>query len=168
MNHDVRAAGDRIEELLGTLRSGPARDSAEELVRLLMALYGEGLARVLAILREHDPALVARIAEDDLLEDLLLLHDLHPRDASARIRRVLDGLGALGPLENLGIDADGVVRIRLTASGCHRSAAARTVEQAVLDAVPEATRVEVVTAAPDTLLQIGMRPPPGWRLEVAS
>ena len=43
MNHDVRAAGDRIEELLGTLRSGTAKDTAEELVRLLMALYGEGL-----------------------------------------------------------------------------------------------------------------------------
>jgi hypothetical protein len=168
VNHDVRAAGDRIEELLGTLRSESTRDTAEELVRLLMALYGEGLARVLAILRDHDPVLIARIAEDDLLEDLLLLHDLHPVDTSARVRQVLDGLGSLGPLEHLGIDAGGVVRVRLTASGCQRSAAVRTIEQAVLDAVPEATGVEVVTAAPATFLQIGMRPPPGWRLEVAS
>lgn len=168
MNHDVRAAGDRIEELLGTLRSGSTRDTAEELVRLLMALYGEGLARVLTILREHDPALVAQLAGDDLLADLLSLHDLHPLDTSARIRQVLDGLASLGPLEHLGIDAGGVVRIRLTASGCGQSAAVHTVEQAVLDAVPEVTRVEVVTAAPATLLQIGMRPPPEWRLEVAS
>lgn len=167
MNHDVRAAGDRIEELLGTLRSGTTRDAAEELVRLLMALYGEGLARVLSILRDHDPALIARIAEDDLLEDLLLLHDLHPRDTSARIRRALDGLGSLGPLEYQGIDAGGVVRVRLTAGGC-RSAAVSTIERAVLDAAPEATRVEVTTAAPAALLQIGVGPPPGWRLEAAS
>ena len=168
MNHDVRAAGDRIEELLGTLRAGTTRDTAEDLVRLLMALYGEGLARVLTLLRDHDPALVARIAEDDLLEDLLLLHDLHPLDTSARIRRTLDALDSPGPLEFLGVNDDGVARVRLTASGCGSASAARTVEQAVLDAAPELTRVEVSTAAPAAVLQIGMGPPPGWRLEVAS
>lgn len=167
MNDDVRAAGDRVEELLGTLRSGTTRDTAEELVRLLMALYGEGLARVLAILREHDPALVARIAEDALVEDLLLLHDLHPLDTAARIRRALDGLDLPGPVEYLGMDADGVAHVRLTAGGC-RSAATHTIQEAVLDAAPEVTEVEVITAAPPTLLQIGMGPPPGSRLGVAS
>lgn len=167
MNEEVRAASDRVEELLGTLLSGTTRDTAEELVRLLMALYGEGLARVLAILRDHDPALVGRIAEDALVEDLLLLHDLHPLDTAARIRRVLDGLDLPGPVEYLGMDADGVARIRLTAGGC-RSAATHTIEEAVLGVAPEVTRVEVVTAAPPTLLQIGMGPPPGSRLGVAS
>ena len=165
MKNDVSTAGDRIEELLGTLRSGPARDTAEELVRLLMALYGEGLGRVVALLRERDPELVTRIAEDDLLEDLLLLHDLHPLDAGTRIRRALDRLrGSVGAVEFLGIDADGVVRLRVEA-GCRSTAVAlaHTIERAVLDAAPEATRVEVVTAAPAPLLQIGVGPPPGWR-----
>lgn len=153
MKHDVRAAGDRVEELLGTLRSGPAKDTAEELVRLLMALYGEGLARVLTILREHDPALIDLVARDDLLEDLLLLHDLHPADTGTRIRLALREFGSA---EYAGIDAQGVVRVRLAAGGC-RSAAASAIEQAVLDAAPEATRVEVTTASP--LLQIGIGPP---------
>lgn len=166
MNDDVRATGDRVEELLGTLRSEATRDTAEELVRLLMALYGEGLARVLAILRDHDPAAVALISEDALVEDLLLLHDLHPLDTPGRIARALERLDPPGPVEYLGMD-DGVVRVRLTAGGC-RSAAVRMIEQAVLEAAPEVTRVEVVTAAPPALLQIGMGPPPGSRLGVAS
>ncbi len=155
MTHDVESAGERVEELLATLRSGEAREVAEDLVRVLMDLYGDGLARVVTMLREHDEALLGAIAADDLVASLLVLHDLHPDDTDCRIRRALVPFDLV---EYLGTDVSGVVRLRLR-GGC-RSSAQAVVERAVLDAAPEVVSVEIVTATP--LLQIGMEPPPGW------
>ncbi len=50
---DLRAAAERIESLLGevsALGDSPARAKAEELVRLLMSLYGAGLDRIMEII----------------------------------------------------------------------------------------------------------------------
>src|SRR6266702_4677866 len=51
----VAQAGTRIEELLASLRSrgGAAAETAEELVRLLVGMYGEGLAAIMAALAEE-------------------------------------------------------------------------------------------------------------------
>jgi Fe-S cluster biogenesis protein NfuA len=163
MRHDVQSAGERVDELLATLRSGLDRETAEELVRVLLELYGDGIARVVTILRERDPALLAEIAADELVAGLLLVHDLHPDDTATRIRRALAGLGGrFGDVEFLGVDADRVVRLRLHSGGCGTGgpAAARAVERVVLDAAPEVTTVEITTAA--ALLQITMGPPAGW------
>ncbi|MDX8034924.1 NifU family protein [Lentzea sp. BCCO 10_0856] len=163
MTHDVENAGERVEELLAILRSGQDREVAEDLVRVLMDLYGNGLARVVTMLREHDAALLGAIAADDLVASLLVLHDLHPDDTCARIRRALAGLGGrFGDIEYLGTDEDGVVRLRLSGGGCGTGgpAAARVAERAVLDAAPEVTAVEITTTA--ALLQITVGPPPGW------
>ena len=67
---NLRAVGDRIEALTGELRSLPdprARETAEELVRLLVDFYGEGLARVLEIVYESPGAgeLFDRFANDE-------------------------------------------------------------------------------------------------------
>lgn len=155
MTDDVESAGEKVEELLATLRSGEDREVAEDLVRVLMDLYGDGLARIIAVLREHDATLLRTIAADDLVASLLMVHDLHPDDPDSRIRRAL---AAFDAVEYLGIDDSGVVRLRLR-GGC-RSSAQAVVERAVLDAAPEVVSVEITTAGP--LLQIGMRPPPGW------
>ncbi|MFD8492633.1 NifU family protein [Amycolatopsis sp. NPDC059657] len=153
----TRPVGERIEELLAGLRSGPARDQAEEIVRLLMGLYGDGLRRFLSILREHDPSLIGVAAEDKLLEDLLLLHDLHPLDADSRVRRVVERVGGFG---YDGIDPDGVVRLRIDLDGCPATTVPvqKQLEAAILEAAPEVTAVEF-TGRPAALLQIGMGPP---------
>jgi hypothetical protein len=155
VTHDVENAGQRVEQLLATLRSGEDREVAEDLVRVLMDLYGDGLARVVALLREHDSALLAAIAADDLVASLLVLHDLHPDDTDSRIRRALFPFDTV---EYLGVDDNGVVRLRLR-GGC-RAGVQAVVERAVLDAAPEVVSVEMTTVTP--LLQIGMEPPPGW------
>jgi Fe-S cluster biogenesis protein NfuA len=173
MAGDAGSVGERIEALLGMLRSGRDRETAEELVRLLVEMYGEGLRRVVAVLAGHDPALVHRLAEDDLLESLLLLHDLHPLDVDARVQRALDRvrpyLGShAGGVTYLGVDPAGVAQLRLegTCNGCPSSTltVSMAIEGAVRDAAPELAGVEVAgvsTPEPAPLLQIGTRPP-GW------
>ena len=173
----VRRAGDRIEEILALLRSGDtaAAAAAEELTGLLVGLYGDGLGRIVATLRDAGPAgarLLAATAEDPLVESLLLLHDLHPLDVDARIQRALDRvrpyLGShAGGVEYLGVTADGVARLRLEGScvGCPSSTVTvrLAIEDAVKDAAPEvsAVAVEGMTDPPSAspvLLQIGRRP----------
>jgi hypothetical protein len=142
----------RLGTLLGILLSGENRRPAEELVRQLTDLYGDGLTRVVEILREQAPDLLAAIAADDAVTDLLALHDLHPLDAAARVRRALDRVG--GDVGYLGLDG-GVVRVWL-GGGCS-SVPRATVEAAVRDAAPELAGVEFVTA----FYEIGVGPPAG-------
>lgn len=155
--NDARAAGERVEALLAELRTraGPdAAQTAEELVSCLVQLYGEGLATIMRLAAAGDPPgdrLVAQLIADPLVESLLLVHDLHPLDTEARIRRAL-GSGA----ELLGID-DGIVRVRL-GGGCGHTAAA--VEQALTDAAPEIAGVDFAPRDPP-LLQIARRGPAG-------
>jgi Fe-S cluster biogenesis protein NfuA/nitrite reductase/ring-hydroxylating ferredoxin subunit len=172
----VKQAGDRIEAILAGLRSGdPAvAAAAEELTGLLVGLYGDGLARIVAVLGESGPAgagLIGKLTDDPLVESLLLLHDLHPLDVDARIQRALDRvrpyLGShAGGVEYLGVN-EGVARLRLEGSchGCPSSTVTvrLAIEDAVKNAAPEVTEVVVegMTEPPPaspTLLHIGRRP----------
>jgi Fe-S cluster biogenesis protein NfuA/nitrite reductase/ring-hydroxylating ferredoxin subunit len=174
----VRDVGARVEELLAALRSGAAPDPgpvAEELVRLLVGLYGDGLGRIMAVLQDEGApgaALLDRLTDDPLVESLLLLHDLHPLGVDARVQRALDRvrpyLGShAGGVEYLGVH-DGVARLRLEGSchGCPSSTVTvqLAIQGAVQEAAPEVTDVVVegMTAPPGPqLLQIGRRPDTG-------
>ena len=92
---NLRAAGDRIEGLLqelGTVADPRVREKAEELVRLLMELYGSALVRVLEIVDDTGSAdeIFDRLAADDLVASLLVLHGLHPLNIETRIVHALD------------------------------------------------------------------------------
>ncbi len=170
----VQGVGEQVDALLAALRSGRGDSAAiaDELVRLLVGLYGDGLARVTEILAGQGPAgveIMNAMIEDPLVESLLLLHDLHPLDVDARVQRALDEvrpyLGShAGGVEYLGVSG-GVARLRLQGScdGCPSSTVTvqLAIEGAVLNAAPEvsAVVVEGMTKAPEpTLLQIGRRP----------
>jgi Fe-S cluster biogenesis protein NfuA len=173
---DAQAAGERVEKLLAELRShgGPqVAATAEELVSCLVELYGAGLAEIVRILGQDGEAgarLLDALAADPLVESLLLIHDLHPLDASARVSAALEAtMPRLGPhaghAEFAGVDDQGVVHLRLERGGhgCNSSAATYTVaiEQAVAEAVPEAAGVDIeVVEVPAELplLQITRRP----------
>jgi Fe-S cluster biogenesis protein NfuA len=174
----VQQVGTRVEELLAALRtsSGAAvAATAEELVGLLVGLYGDGLAVIVAVLREQGDAgaaTLARLAEDPLVESLLLLHGLHPLDVDARIQRALDRvrpyLGShAGGVQYLGV-TDGIASLRLEGScnGCPSSTVTvqLAIQGAVEEAAPEVTQVVVegMTEAPGPkLLQIGRKPEAG-------
>ena len=170
----VRDVGARVEELLASLRSEPgAAAAAEELVQLLVGLYGDGLGHIVAALQDQGAPgaeMLDRLTQDPLVESLLLLHDLHPLDVDTRIQRALDGvrpyLGShAGGVEYLGV-SDGVARLRLEGSchGCPSSTVTvqLAIEGAVQEAAPEVAEVMVegMTTPPPAspLLQIGRRP----------
>ncbi|BDG01373.1 NifU family protein [Anaeromyxobacter oryzae] len=162
MAPDPKGEGDRIARLLDELRgmAGPTTwQRIEELVRRVVGLYGAGLGRMLALAAADsgrlDPALVARLCDDELVSSLLLLHGLHPLPTEERLARAVEALraqlGADVQLDLLGVGADGVVRLRLAVApgGCASSGAAlaRAVEQSLLEAAPEVARVELAGAA---------------------
>jgi Fe-S cluster biogenesis protein NfuA len=170
---DAQSAANRVAVLLDELSGAEPRvaEAAEELARALTELYGEALERIAATV---DEATLRRLAADDLVASLLVLHDLHPDELSARVAVALDSvrpmLGAhAGGVELLGIrdDPDGaVVELRLegSCSGCPSSTVTmrNAIEKAVLAAAPEVARVEAVEStepAEPVLLQIEpMRP----------
>jgi Fe-S cluster biogenesis protein NfuA len=173
----VQGVGEQVDALLAALRSGRGNSTAiaDELVRLLVGLYGDGLTRITEILASQGPAgaeFMTAMIEDPLVESLLLLHDLHPLNVDARIQRALDEvrpyLGShAGGVEYLGV-TDGVARLRLQGScdGCPSSTVTvqLAIEGAVLTAAPEVSEVVVdgMTKAPEpALLQIGRRPESG-------
>ena len=166
---DAQAAGERVETLIAELRSqaGPqAAATAEELVSCLVELYGAGLATIIEVVGEDRPELMDRLVADPLVESLLLVHDLHPLDTSARVRRaveeVLPQLGShAGDVEYLGLDDTGVLRLRLEQRGCSADTVRDLISKAVAAAAPEAAGVDIELVQPPaepTLLQITRRP----------
>ncbi|MEO6886920.1 MAG: NifU family protein [Jatrophihabitantaceae bacterium] len=178
---DVGSLPARIETLLDELDglgNQAISGRAEELVAAVAALYGAGLERLVGLMavRPDGAQLVRAMCGDELVANLLMLHGLHPDDVGTRIQGALDRvrpyLGShAGGIEFLGVDADGVARLRLEGScdGCAGSAATvhTAVEKAVLDAAPEVSSVHVegmvepAPAPPGGLLQIGRRCPDG-------
>ena len=157
---DLRATGDRIEALLEATSSAGAvaRERAEELVRLVVDLYGAGLERLLEIVHDSgrlDDELLDRLAADDLVASLLAVHGLHPYDVETRVARALDTvrpyLGSHGgDVRFVGLTDDGVVRLQMLGScdGCPSSSVTLTlaVETAIQAAAPEVSGIEVETA----------------------
>jgi Fe-S cluster biogenesis protein NfuA/nitrite reductase/ring-hydroxylating ferredoxin subunit len=154
---DLRATGERIEGLLEASSAGGrlARERAEELVRLVVDLYGAGLERLLEIVHESgrlDDDLLDRLAADDLVAGLLAVHGLHPDDVLTRVAGALESvrpyLGSHGgDVELVGLTDDGRVQLRMLGScdGCPSSSVTLTlaVETAIRDAAPEVTGIDV-------------------------
>lgn len=163
---NLREVGARVEVLLGELRSvaEPAvQHKAEEVVRLLMEFYGAGLGRMVEIIAADERAddLAAQLADDQLVASMLVLHGLHPVPVEVRIQQALDKvrpyLGShAGGVEFFGVDAEGVVSLRLQGScdNCPSSTVTvkLAIERAIEEAAPEVTRIDVegVTAPPST------------------
>jgi len=155
---DARAAGERIEHLLDALGTGGplARQRAEELVRVVVDLYGAGLERLLEIAGPGLPeSTVDALAADELVSGLLVVHGLHPYALSERVERALESVRPYlrshgGDVELLGVD-DGpegcTVGLRLLGhcDGCAGSTATlrSAVEGAIEAAAPEVVRIDV-------------------------
>jgi Fe-S cluster biogenesis protein NfuA len=172
----------RIEELLAGFDAAQtprrARERAEELVRTVVKLYGDGLERVLAIMHaelgDRSEPVFERLCEDKLVESLLCLHGLHPIALEDRIAAALDSVlpyvkSHKGNMEVSRIEGD-VVYLRLegTCDGCPASSATLklAVERAILERVPEIR--EVRAEASDTPLHAAPPAPDESTLRVLS
>ncbi len=168
----VTQAGERIEELLASLRSrgGAAADTAEELVRLLVGMYGDGLAAIMAALAEETRPGRSSTGSPPTPSWRACccctgcIRWMWTRGSSVRSIRCGVLRLARGGVQYLGV-TDGVARLLLEGSchGCPSSTVTvrLAIEGAVQDAAPEVTEVVVegMTAPPEPkLLQIGPRP----------
>jgi Fe-S cluster biogenesis protein NfuA/nitrite reductase/ring-hydroxylating ferredoxin subunit len=157
-----RTAGDRIQTLLDSCAASGAAayERAQQLVREVVGLYGAGLERILALseLSGQDPGLPERLATDDLVASLLLVHGLHPHDVHRRVSDALDRvrpyLGSHGGDVDLlevteGPEGAGVLlAFRGSCKSCPSSAVTLelAVEDAIRAAAPEVSSIEVVAA----------------------
>ena len=163
---DLATAQLRIDALLARLRAAGDRvsEDAEELVGVLLSVYGEGLSRIVASLAGDDPALVDTLASDSLVSSLLLVHGLHPKDLPTRVGEAIEKLrprlGAHGDdVRLVDVGADGVAQLQLAAGCTHCSSSsgsvADAVERAIRDAAPDVVAIEFESVAPaQPLLQI--------------
>lgn len=153
---ELNEAGPRVEQLLNELAElgdPHVREKAEEAVGLLLELYGGALEQIAEILTaEGRSDLLERLARDELVGGLLILHNLHPKDTTRRVEEALDSvrpyLGShAGGVDLLDVDDEGVVHLELQGScdGCPSSAVTvkYAIEQAIEEAAPEVTGVAV-------------------------
>jgi Fe-S cluster biogenesis protein NfuA/nitrite reductase/ring-hydroxylating ferredoxin subunit len=138
---------DRVEQLsarVEELNDPEARELAQELVAAVIAMYGDGLARIMAAISETRDAgaeILDRLAQDGAVASLLLIHDLYPVALEERVGEALDTIRPYmeshgGNVELLGIE-DGVARLALKGS-CDGCAASRaTLELAIKQALDE-------------------------------
>jgi hypothetical protein len=155
----------RIEELvrrLEDIQDPEDRRAAHALMEAVLELHGSGLERMMDIVYETgDSGKVAirRFAADGLVSSLLVLHNLHPDDMETRVQQALGKMH--GTADLLGV-FEGVVRVRLTGSGCGLK---ESVEAGVRDAVPDAVEIVIEETVPSNgfvpLTSIGMPVAPG-------
>lgn len=152
--HQQRA--ERIEALIEAVSqfSDPqARATTEELLQALLDMYGEALARILALAAqaESGQALLASLADDDLISSLLLLHGLHPTSLETRITQALQEVRPYlqshgGNVALLRVE-DGVAYLRLEGScnGCAASTITlkQRIEEAIYRVAPDLDNLKV-------------------------
>ena len=173
----LQAESAQLEQVLAEVRelvAMPVWRRVEDALRRVVRLYGEGLARAIAHAREsgaNGATFDARIASDELLASLLVLHGLHPLSTEQRVR------GALAAVHReLGISEsalalveirDGVVALSAAGAlgnGAMASGLAESIVRRALEtAAPEIARVEIRGLPPPrdpTLVKLRTRQAP--------
>ena len=161
-----------IEELIKALDStpnSPASIQARELVQTLLEIHGAGFEQALEVI--HDSVggqeLIDRLAENPLISNLLVLHNLHPLDLETRVRQAVDSVKPRlglhgGDVELLEARSDGVVRLRL-GGNCHGCPSSRvtlktSIEEAIYAAAPDVIALEVEGVIDGASVPVGFVP----------
>ncbi len=138
---------DRVQELSALVDELPdprARELTQELVSVIIAMYGDGLGRIMATIegaREAGATILDELAQDGVVASLLLIHDLYPVPLHDRVMEALDTVRPYmeshgGNVELVSLH-DGVAKLLLQGScnGC--SASRATLELAIKQALDE-------------------------------
>lgn len=157
----------RVQELTADLEAAGARvprELADELVSVVVQMYGAGLERIMEAIAGAGPAgepIAEALVADGLVGSLLLIHDLYPVPLEERVAQALERVRPYmeshgGNVELLGVE-DGIARLRLEGSCKTCSASSATLELAVRQALEEAAPdlegmdVEGVPAEPEAI-----------------
>lgn len=158
MSNTLDDTSKRVETLLERFNAFPsttgARADAEELVRVISGLYGEGLRRIVQALEDaHAENVIEECCADPLVASLLIAHGLHPVSLRVRVERAIDAIRPElqkqgGGVEIVSIDEDVVeVRVNGMADLIPR------IERAVYEAAPEVLEVRA-TGQTISLLEV--------------
>jgi hypothetical protein len=163
---ELRKRLTRLEHLLSLVEQtpGPVGEMAMSAVTALSQVYGEALARAGGYAAEH-PDVLEAFLRDELINHLLVLHDIHPEPVDQRVGRTLDRLrtALAGRARALSLReiADGTATVELefeSSKGCCGSSAPRDQED-----VRVAVREAVLSVAPeigDVVFAAGREPAP--------
>jgi len=156
MESSLRQRMGRVEGLVNQMKASTDRETgsaAIELVRTLLEVHYDGIDRMMEIVAARTgDELIDAFANDEIVGQMLLLHDLHPIDIETRVVAALDSVRPYlhshgGNVELLGI-ANGIVRIRLagTCDSCPSSAMTlkTTIEAAIQKAAPDVVSIETI------------------------
>jgi len=162
---EINRQGRHIQELVEQIDALPepaARALVHECMESLLHFYGQGLERILQILKHA--GIGGQQAYDELIHDrvvsgLLLIHGLHPVDLETRLREALEKIRPYmqshgGNVEMLSLDGE-FARLRLQGACKTCPSSAVTMELAVRHAIEEACpdligfEVEGAMAAPE-------------------
>jgi Fe-S cluster biogenesis protein NfuA/nitrite reductase/ring-hydroxylating ferredoxin subunit len=176
----VRDLTERVDEL----SDARARTLAQELVAAVIAMYGDGLRRIIDVIsdsREAGATIIDELSQDGAVASLLLIHDLYPVSLEERVVEALDTVRPYmeshgGNVELIGVE-DGVAKLVLKGS-CNGCAASRAtlelaIKQALDEHAPDLIDLEVQgVTEPDSLggvsLPMAAEPParPAFELPV--
>jgi hypothetical protein len=142
----------RIQVLVEALEACPdpaVREGARELVRALLDLHAAGLARILDLAGqpgESGRGLTTRLAGDDLVGSLLLMHGLHPVPVAERVAQALERarprLRAGAADVELLQATEERIRVRLRGDLSAGPGLRAAVEAVLLEAAPDVAAVE--------------------------
>jgi len=154
MDSSLRERMARVEMLVKQMKASPDRETgaaAIELVQTLLELHYAGIDRMMEIVADRSgDEVIDAFSHDEIVGQMLLLHDLHPVDVETRVTAALDSVRPYlrshgGNVELLGV-TNGVVRIRLAGScdTCPSSILTlkTTIETAIQQAAPDVVSIE--------------------------
>jgi Fe-S cluster biogenesis protein NfuA/nitrite reductase/ring-hydroxylating ferredoxin subunit len=175
---------ERVQELTERVDALPdprARELAQELVAGVIAMYGDGLTRIMEVIagsREAGATILDQLSQDGAVASLLLIHDLYPISLEERVLEALDTVRPYMESHGGNVELvelrDGVAHLALQGS-CNGCAASRAtletaIEQALEEHAPDLAGLEVAgvteTTAGFSLPMAPTPPSPAFELPV--
>ena len=144
---------DALVSALDQVADASARETAREVLQLVLDLHGLALARTLTIVASaaDGRALVERLGRDEQVRAALLLHGLHPEPIEERVQRAVERLQP--ELAVLGfrvrVIAVGPAMARLRVTGAHGPESSRAmglrqqIEAAIVDEAPDLDEIVI-------------------------
>ena len=135
----------KLVEQIATVSDQNTRALFDECLQSVLALYGDGLARILQLVSNAGPdgkAVFDALIHDKLIRSLLLVHGLHPQTLEVRLQEALGKIRPYlqshgGNVELLRLENDvATLRLQGTCKTCPSSTI--TLELAVRQAIEQA------------------------------